>query len=164
VPNIDAPYLSTPLLALRTQPPASAGEPPRLVPTASRRFPARGTLFCQYELFGYAGLQRPGIPRVTGGYTLTSDEGRVAEQAMPTPIATDGQRVVRRLALPLDRLAPGGYTLTLAGEGQRAGRRLSARESFTVEADDPHRAPAGLLPASDERIAVMGRAFRTGEG
>jgi hypothetical protein len=136
IPNVEAPYLSTPLLADRTQPGAVAGDPPRLVPTAGRRFAARGQLFCQFEMFGYAGQKLPGVARVTGGYTLTADDGRVVERSLPSPIATDGERVVRRIALPLARLAPGGYTLALEVEDKLSGHRLTAREWFHVEAVD----------------------------
>jgi hypothetical protein len=134
VPDVEAPYLSTPLLTDRTQPPLEAGEPPRLVPSAQRGFAARATLYCQYEVFGFGGRDMPGVARVRGGYTLKAADGRIVTMTPPTPIETDGSRVVRRLAIPLDRLEPGWYELTLDVEDQLAQRRLAAREWFAVEA------------------------------
>jgi hypothetical protein len=109
---------------------------------------ARGHLFCQYELFSFGGQKLPGVARVLGGHTLRASDGRVVEMVPPTPIATDGTRVVRRLALPLDRLEPGTYELTLIVEDHLAQRTLSARESFTVERES---AVSGSSPAPEPR-------------
>ena len=135
VPDVDKPYLSTPILTDRTQPPLAAGEPPRLVPTAVRRFAPQGQLFCQYEVFTFAGQNMPGVPRVQGGYTLRSADGRVIAIVPPTPIGTDGSRVVRRLAIPIEGLAPGAYELLLTVEDALANRTMSAREPFTIAPD-----------------------------
>jgi VWFA-related protein len=133
VPDVDGPYLSTPLITDKTQPPALSGEPPRLVPTAHRHFPSKGALFCQYELFSFGGHMLPGVAQVHGGYTLQAADGRVIDLVTPTQITTDGTRVVRRLALPTESLEPGDYTLTLTVEDRLANRTLSARESFTLD-------------------------------
>jgi hypothetical protein len=109
-------YLSTPLLTDKTQPAPTRGEPERLVPTARRRFARRGQLFCQYELFSFGGHLLPGVARVQGGYSLRAPDGRLMAAVPPTPIQTDGTRIVRRLAFPLDRLDPGPYELTLTVE------------------------------------------------
>src|SRR6185503_546061 len=108
------------------------GEPPRLVPSATRQFPPGGVLFCQYEVFGFGGRSMPGVARVLGGYTLKGPNGAPLAIVPATRIATDGQRVVRRLAIPLDGLAPGRYELTLDVEDQLARRSFSARETFLV--------------------------------
>jgi hypothetical protein len=134
VPHPDAPYLSTPLITERTQPPLEAGEPPRLVPSASRSFPSRTPLFFQYEVFGFGGVSLPGVARVLGGYTLKASDGSVLAMELPTPIQTDGTRVVRRVTLPVESLEPGAYEVLLTVEDQLAKRTLSARESFTLEA------------------------------
>jgi VWFA-related protein len=157
VPDVGATYLSSPLLADRAQPSGVAGEPERLVPSASRRFRADRTLFCQYELFGYAGTGLSGISRVRGGYAITDEAGRTVAGEAPSAIATDGSRVVRRLALPLTSLAPGRYALALRVEDQLAGRTFTAREGFEVEAPP-------LVPADDPRVRITGRVDRAHGG
>ena len=134
VPDVEAPYLSTPFLSDATQPPREKGEPPQLVPTARRTFAARGTLYCQYELFMFGGRDLPGVPRVTGGYTLSRSTGEVVTTAPPTPIDTDGTRVVRRLAWPLAAMTPGTYDIVLTVEDHLANRRFTSRERFEVAA------------------------------
>jgi VWFA-related protein len=67
VPDVEKPYLGTPLLTDRTQPPLVPGDAPRLVPTALRRFMRGRPLHCQYEVFGFGGRDMPGVPKVTGG-------------------------------------------------------------------------------------------------
>ena len=134
VPDVGGTYLSSPLLGDRTQPSGVAGEPPRLVPSATRLFRADRTLFCQYELFGYAGTGLQGVARVRGGYAVTDASGQTVAVETPTAIATDGSRVVRRLALPLTSLPPGRYALTVQVEDQLGGRTFTASEPFAVEA------------------------------
>jgi VWFA-related protein len=132
IPDVESTYLSTPLVSDATQPPRETGEPPQLVPTARRSFPARGTLYCQYEVFSFGGRDMPGVARVIGGYTLSRSNGEVVTTAPPTLIATDGSRVVRRLALPLEGMAPGAYDLVLTVEDHLANRTFTARERFEV--------------------------------
>jgi VWFA-related protein len=132
IPDVEGPYLSTPLLSDAIQPPREKGEPPQIVPSARRTFPARGTLYCQYELFSFGGRDLPGVPRVMGGYTLTRSTGEVVTTVPPTLIATDGTRVVRRLALPLHGMAPGTYDLVLTVEDHLAKRTLTAHERFEI--------------------------------
>jgi VWFA-related protein len=132
IPDVEAPYLSTPLLADATQPPREKGEPPQLVPTARRTFAAPGTLYCQYELFMFGGRDLPGVPRVTGSYTLSRASGETIASAPPTPIAGDGTRIVRRLAWPLAGLAPGAYDIVLTVEDHLANRTFTSRERFEV--------------------------------
>jgi VWFA-related protein len=134
VPDLDHPYLSTPFLTDRTQPPLAAGEPPRLVPTAQRVFAQGRPLHCQYEVFNFGGHDMPGVPRVTGGYTLRAADGRVVEVAAPTLIGTDGTRVVRRITIPTSRLDPGAYELLIDVEDRLAQRNFTAREAFVVAA------------------------------
>ncbi len=50
----------------------------------------------------------------------------------PTLIATDGSRVVRRLALPLERIGPGAYDLVLTVEDHLANRTFTDQERFEV--------------------------------
>jgi VWFA-related protein len=135
VPDVEAPYLSTPFLSDALQPPREPGEPPQIVPTARRAFPTHGTLYCQYELFSFGGRDLPGVPRVMGAYTLARSTGEVVMSAPPTLVATDGTRVVRRLALPLGHLTPGAYDLLLTVEDHLANRTFTARERFEVVAE-----------------------------
>jgi VWFA-related protein len=137
VPDIEAPYLSTPFLTDRTQPPAAAGEPPRLVPTALRRFTRGRPLHCQYELFGFGGRDMPGIAQVLGGYTLRNADGVEIAVVPPTLISTDGRRVVRRITLPTAHLEPGAYELQVNVEDRLAGRAFTAREAFFLESERP---------------------------
>jgi VWFA-related protein len=141
VPDVDGPYLSTPFLTDRTQPPLLAGEPPRLVPTALRRFTRGRPLHCQYELFGFGGRDMPGVAQVAGGYTLQTADGRAITVVPPTVISTDGRRVVRRITLPTAALAPGAYELLLSVEDRLAGRAFSAREAFVLEAEPAKNQP-----------------------
>jgi VWFA-related protein len=134
IPDVEAPYLSTPFLADATQPPREKGEPPQLVPTARRTFAARGTLYCQYELFMFGGRDLPGVPRVTGSYTLSRVNGEAVASAPPTLIGGDGTRIVRRLSWPLAGLAPGAYDLVLTVEDHLANRTFTSRERFEVTA------------------------------
>jgi VWFA-related protein len=135
VPDVEAPYLGTPLLTDRTQPPLVPGDAPRLVPTALRHFAKGRPVICQYEVFGFGGRDMPGVPKVAGGYTLRAADGRVIESVPPTLIGTDGKRVVRRITLPTAGLEPGSYELLLDVEDQLARRTFSAREGFVVEAN-----------------------------
>jgi VWFA-related protein len=133
VPDVDHPYLSTPLLSDRTLPPAQPGEPPRLVPTARRAFEPKGTLYCQYEVFNYGGLALAGVPQLFGGYTLERSSGTVVSEETATRIDTaDGRHAVRRIALPLEKLSPGPYFLALLIQDRLSGRVLTSRAGFEV--------------------------------
>jgi len=132
VPDVDHPYLSTPILADRTLPPLRPTDPPRLVPTASRRFRARGPLYCQYEVFGFGGQNLAGVPQLFGAYALEGPDGRVVSQQALAPIETDGQRAIRRLFFPEGSLAEGSYSLVVTVEDRLAGRTLATRAAFEV--------------------------------
>ena len=152
VPDVEAPYLGTPLLTDRTQPPLVRGDAPRLVPTARRRFTQGRPLHCQYEVFGFGGRDLPGVPQVAGGYTLQAADGRVIEMVPPTLIGTDGHRVVRRISLPTARLEPGAYEILFDVQDRLAHRTFSAREAFVIEPETP---AASLRP-------LLQRAFVDG--
>jgi VWFA-related protein len=136
VPDVEAPYLGTPLLTDRTQPPLAPGDAPRLVPTALRHFAKGRLVHCQYEVFGFAGRDMPAVPQVAGDYMLQAADGRVIEALPPTLIGTDGKRVVRRITLPTALLEPGRYELLLNVEDRLARRTFAAREAFVVVAED----------------------------
>ena len=136
VPDVDQPYVSTPLLTDRTLPTHEPGEPPRLVPTARRVFSSARPLFCEYEVFAFGGRSLPGVPRLFGGYTLERADGQVVSVEGPSPIGTDGDRAVRRIVLPADKLAPGTYSLVLAIQDRLAGRTMVTRTSFQMSQDE----------------------------
>jgi VWFA-related protein len=132
VPDLDRPYLATPVLTDRIN--TSRGGSPTLVPVAHRRFRPDGWLYCMYEVFGLTDSQGNATMRVAGGYLLQAAGGRVVTAAAPTPIAVAlGGHVIRMLALPLRGLEEGDYELVLEVVDQGSGRRLDAHERFTVE-------------------------------
>jgi hypothetical protein len=133
VPNLDAPYLSTPLITGRTLPPLKPGQPTRLVAASHRSFQAKRPLYCEYEVFGFGGQALPGAARLAAGYTLQSADGRVVDSAPPTLIQTEGVRAVRRIQFATDALDPGAYELLLTVEDQLARRTMVAHETFTLE-------------------------------
>jgi hypothetical protein len=85
----------------------------------------------------FGGRDLPGVPRVTGAYTLSRSTGEVVTTAPPTRIDTDGTRIVRRLAWPLASLDPGAYDLALTVEDHLANRTFTSRERFEVAAPLP---------------------------
>jgi hypothetical protein len=132
VPDVDRPYLSTPMLSDRTLPPLRPGEPPRLVPMARRQFGERETLYCQFEVYGFGGVNLAGVPQLYAGYSLERPDGSVVSQEEPKLIDTDGYRAVRRLALPLAGLEAGTYFLDLSIQDRLAGQTLTSRATFEV--------------------------------
>jgi VWFA-related protein len=136
VPDVSAPYLSTTLLSDPAETPVMLGGQPPIAASATRAFAARGELSCEYEVFGFGGRSLPGVARLRGGYTLRGPGGEPRAVVAPTPIEMDGGRAVRRLAIPLEGLAPGGYELTFDVTDDLAQRSFSARETFTVEPAD----------------------------
>jgi VWFA-related protein len=129
VPAVSAPYLGTPILSDRLAP-GRTGEPAPLAPLARRSFAAGKRLYCQYEVFNYAGERVPGLARLFAGHTLSGPGGTLVAQ--PTAIDTATNRAVRRIELP-PGLAPGRYVLQVTVEDQLAQRTLAAREAFTIE-------------------------------
>ena len=133
VPDVDAPYLSTPIITDRTLPPLKPGEPSRLVPTARRSFGRQRPLFCQYEVFAFGGLALAGVPQLAASYTLQRPEGQVVSSGALTPIETNGYRAVRRITLPAAQLEEGPYQLEVHVEDRLAQRALNTRAAFVIE-------------------------------
>jgi VWFA-related protein len=134
IPRSDAAYMSTPMLSDRIQSGSGSGGVSRLVPAAHRRFQRRGYLYCAYEVYVAPGRELHRIPQVTGGYTLQDQDGQVIDLAPPTPIAMAlGAQISRLIALPLERLDPGRYDLTLQIQDNEIGLNLEARQVFWVE-------------------------------
>ena len=132
VPDLDRPYVSTPMLSDLALPSRQSDEPPRLVPTARREFGARDTLYCQYEVHGFGGLGLAGVPQLFGGYRLERPDGSVVLEEAPYKIDVSGLRAVRRVTLPLAGLADGGYSLALTIQDRLAGLTMSSRVTFEV--------------------------------
>ena len=142
VPDVDQTYLSTPVLTDRLVPSGVQGEPQRLVPTARRRFSRHAPLYCQYEVFVFAGRNLPGVAQLHGGHSIERVDGLLVSAVSPTPIETDGRRAVRRIELPADTLEAGVYVLTVNVEDRLSGRNLTARVPFAIEAEPPEAAQA----------------------
>jgi VWFA-related protein len=136
VPDLDQSYVSTPLVTDRTLPPRRAGEPPRLVPLAHHRFPRRGPLYCEYEVFAFGGQRLAGVPQLWAGYTLERADGEVVSAEEPSPIRTDGDRAVRRIVLPGEKLDAGAYSLVVTIQDRLAGRTIVARAPFQIAQDE----------------------------
>ncbi len=121
--------LSTPILSDQLTPVVNAGDKPRPALVAHRLFPAKGGLYCQFEVFGAAGSGG----KVSAGLELRTGAGEVVRQAAATPIAVDASgRLIRVLGLGLDGLAEGSYELVLQVEDQIGGVRVERREPFLL--------------------------------
>jgi hypothetical protein len=132
VPEVDKPYLTTPVLTDRVETPRRSF--PNLFPLAHRRFHSGRVVYCQYAVEGMTDSQGHATLRVTGAYTLQAVGGTVVRLAPPTMIAVGlGGEISRTFALPLDGLA-GDYDLVLDVMDDATGRSLTARERFSVEA------------------------------
>ena len=141
VPDVEGPYLSTPILTDRVVPSGKSGEPPRLVPTARRHFEKGRPLFCQYEVYNFGGLALRGLPRLVASYTLQKVGGEVVSSDPPTPIETRGEHAVRRITLPTERLEPGPYLLEVRVEDQLAQRTLTTRADFVMNGPPGEQTP-----------------------
>ena len=133
VPDVNEPYLSTPLLTDRVLPTSKPGELPQLVPTARRRFSGRRPLYCEYEVFTFGGQTLRGVPQLLGSYLLRGPDGRIVSSDQPTSIETDGHRAVRRVVLPVEGLPEGPYVLTITVDDRLAHHTLVARVPFAIE-------------------------------
>jgi VWFA-related protein len=142
VPDVAAPYLSTPLLTDRALP-ARSGERAQLVPTARRSFGGRRPLYCEYEVFTFGGYKLRGVPRLLASYILQGPDGLVVSADQPTLIETDGERAVRRIVLPTEGLDDGPHNLVIHVEDRLAGRTLAARVPFVIEREGGQPAPEG---------------------
>jgi VWFA-related protein len=133
VPRGDRPYISTPILSDRTLRMPGRAEP-RIVVAAHRTFAPRGRLSCTYEVYPAPGSGLNQVPHILGSYRLEDALGRQVSAGEPTPIgmALDA-RFVRTIELPLDRLAPGHYRLTVEATDKANGLSLHAQETFTIE-------------------------------
>jgi VWFA-related protein len=124
--------LSTPILTDRVVAGRGPGDRPRPALAAHRTFPARGGLYCQYEVFGAATPAGAG-PRVSAGFEIRAEDGTVVREAAMTPIASDPNgRVVRLVGTSLEGLGRGSYELVIRVRDERTGERVVRRETFSL--------------------------------
>ena len=124
--------VSTPILTDRVLSGQSPGERPRPAVAAHRVFPARGGLYCQYEVFGAA---HPGgaPPRVRAGLHIRSRDGTVVREVAATPIAPDPDgRVVRLVGASIDGLPEGPYELVIEARDEATSERAVRQEAFAL--------------------------------
>jgi hypothetical protein len=94
-----------------------------------RAFPARGMLYCRYEVFGASG------PDVRTAYELRRPDGSLVRSGPPSALVVDrAGRLVRQVALTLDDLTPGAYRLTLRVEDPESGAVAERLEPLRLEA------------------------------
>jgi VWFA-related protein len=142
VPALEQPYITTPILTDRV---VMQNGVPRLVPLAHRRFPARGVLYCSYEVVGLTNRRGEATGGVAGSFILRRPTGTILRHAPSTRIGIAlGGRVARIVVLPLAGMAPGPYELVLDVVDEWTGRSLRSIEPFVVEPPDrDERRPAG---------------------
>ena len=129
VPTAEGLRLSTPVLSDRLREPPGVG--PELI--ARRTFPPSGDLHCRFEVYGAARDATTGRPAVRAGFAVQFADGRLlaASRATPMTPGPDGT-LGRTLGFPLGKAPPGRYELVLVVEDEVSGRRVEAREAFTV--------------------------------
>lgn len=129
VPREEGLRLSTPVLSDRLRLPP--GEGPEFI--ARRTFPPSGDLHCRFEVYGAARDATTGRPAVRAGFAVQLADGRLlaASRATPMTPGPDGT-LGRTLGFPLGKAPPGRYELVLVVEDEVSGRRVEAREAFTV--------------------------------
>jgi VWFA-related protein len=128
--------VSTPILSDVMEPGIDAGrDAPAL--GARRRFPERGTLYFQYEVYGARVDPSTGEPAVVSSWSIRDRAGTEWAGSEPARLETAGHRVPGRLGQVDLTFPPGEYTLVLDARDQLGARTAFAHESFTVEAANP---------------------------
>jgi VWFA-related protein len=120
--------ISTPILS---DVPGRERISPRLL--AGRSFAAGTPLYCYVEVYNAARDSTAGTPRVSFAYALRDAGGKVELSHAATPLAPGARGGLERLLeIPLTRIAPGDYELTLTIGDDVAGRSEEFREPFSV--------------------------------
>jgi VWFA-related protein len=140
VPELGALRVSTPLITDTLQQERGAdtkGAQPSVRPAlvVRREFPAEGTLYCQYEVYGAAPDKKSGMPRVSAGYQIRKTDGTVVTEVAPTLITpTSIGKLSRIVGTGLPGVVPGEYELVLSVKDEVAGKSVEVREPFTLVA------------------------------
>jgi hypothetical protein len=140
VPELGALRVSTPLITDTLQQERGAdtkGAQPYVRPAlvVRREFPAEGTLYCQYEVYGAAPDKKSGMPRVSAGYQIRKTDGTVVTEVAPTLITpTSIGKLSRIVGTGLPGVVPGEYELVLSVKDEVAGKSVEVREPFTLVA------------------------------
>jgi tetratricopeptide (TPR) repeat protein len=109
----------------------------------NRTFAAGSVLQCYVEAYGAVKDPAIGAARVTQGYSLLNASGQVLRQETAVPMTQgEGGELMRPLAIPLARLAPGRYELALSYRDEITGSVRELREPFSVS--QPLRPNLGL--------------------
>jgi VWFA-related protein len=110
--------------------------------TALTRFPPKGRLYCQFEVYGAARDPQAGAPRVSARHVLFRSDGSVASASEFTPLASDpGGFPARTLAISVEGAAPGAYELSLEARDEVSGQTREAREPYVIEEGPPESRP-----------------------
>lgn len=130
--------ISTPILTDRVD---HGGRP---TPIAHTRFPRKGRLYCQFEVYGGAADPQTSAPRLSARHVLRRSDGSVASGSDFTPLATGDAGVpARMLAISLESAVPGAYDLTLEVRDDVSGQTRQVQEAYVVEDDV---APSVIVP------------------
>lgn len=130
VPPLEGLRLSTPVLSDRLGEGRESGVAQVV---AHRRFAPASTLHCRFEVYG-ATPDESGTPRVSAGFAVRYEDGRLLAAAGATPVRPSPEGLfVRSIGIPLGEAPPGSYELVVVARDDVSGRAVEAREAFTVE-------------------------------
>jgi hypothetical protein len=106
-------------------------------PTARTRFPARGKLYCRFEVYGATRDPQTGAPRVSARHVLRRGDGSVVSESEFTPLtAAAGAFPARTLAISLEGRPPGRYELMLEARDDVSGTTRDVQEPYVVEGEE----------------------------
>jgi hypothetical protein len=112
--------------------PAENGPPE---PVAHREFVAEGTLHARFEVYGPAVDPQTHAPRVSAGFAVRYQDGRLLAAAQATPVQPGaGGALARSIGVPLGGAPLGRYELIVVVRDDASGQTREAREPFTVVA------------------------------
>jgi VWFA-related protein len=131
VPDGKTLRLSTPIVSDQID--RSNKAHPSAVMAVHRVFPAKGALFCQYEVFGAKSGGKKAPPRVAASFALRAPDGRVVRQSEASPITADANgRLVRLVGMGIDDLPEGQYELAVSVKDEVAGSVVEHKETITL--------------------------------
>ena len=136
VPPLDTLRVSTPILTDVVQP-GEQGSGPRPIPLSRRDFPAAGTLYYVFQVFG-ARPGADGAPRVLTGYRVEALDGTVigTQPQVELPPGPGGE-LSQMYSLNVKGMTPGDYLIVLQVNDQVAGRTLEVFDQFQIGSGVP---------------------------